>query len=96
MQFYTIVNAQKESKMWPPSAQQGIKKMRLYQKKKRTIKDIVKKEELNLPPHLPIRPLEMWNTLINIQTLSDRDLIAFFESTIKKFYITIKTINIII
>jgi hypothetical protein len=30
MQFHTIVNAWKESGMWPPSAKQGIKKMRSY------------------------------------------------------------------
>ena len=82
--------------MWPPSAQQGIKKMRSYQKKKRTIEDIVKEEELNLLLHLLIRPSKMQNTLINIQTLSDRDPIAFFKGTIKKFYITIKTVNIVI
>jgi hypothetical protein len=37
-----------------------------------------------------------YNTLINIRTLSNRDLIAFFEGTIKKFHITIKTVNVII
>jgi hypothetical protein len=58
MQFHTIVNAWKESGMWPPSAKQGIKKMHSYQKKKRTINDVVE-EELELLPYPPIRPLKM-------------------------------------
>ena len=70
--------------------------MRLYQKKKRTIEDIIKEEELDLPLYPPICPLKMWNTLINIRTLSDRDPTTFFEGTIKKFYITMKIVDVII
>jgi hypothetical protein len=94
MQFHTIVNAWKESGVWPPSAKQGIKKMRLYQKKKRTIDDI--KEELELLPHLPIRPPEMWNTIVDVRALEDRDPTTYSKGTIQKFYITMKSIDIVL
>ena len=53
MQYYTIINAFKESGMWPPSAKAGIKKMRLYQRQKRgaIIKDI---DNNNILPPLPL------------------------------------------
>jgi hypothetical protein len=48
MQYYIIVNAFKESGMWPVNIKAGIQKMRSYQKRKRTI-DEVEDEDLELP-----------------------------------------------
>jgi len=61
MQWYTIVNAFSNSGMWPFSLKAGLKKMRAYGKKKRSIHDVESNdpELLKLPPS---RPHELWNT----------------------------------
>jgi hypothetical protein len=58
MQHHTIVNSFSSSGMWPPSAKAGIKKMRSYQKKKRTIDD-VEDDNIELPTLPPTRPQEI-------------------------------------
>jgi hypothetical protein len=73
MQKHIIINAFTSSGMWPLSAKAGIKKMRLYRKKKRSI-DKVKAEEdvtlklLKLPPTCPS---EIWNTATTVQAFDD-------------------------
>jgi hypothetical protein len=48
----------------PPSAKAGIKKMRLYGRRKRSINEVEAEEDIifELPKLLPTRPLEIWNT----------------------------------
>jgi hypothetical protein len=72
MKYHTIVNSLRDSGIWPPSAKAGLKKMRSYQKKKRTI-DKVEQDHLELPALPPTRPPEIWNTAATIQALGDRD-----------------------
>jgi len=56
MQKYIIKNAFESSGIWPVSCKAGIKKIRSYGKKKRSIKEVEVKESLDLPPLLPTRP----------------------------------------
>jgi hypothetical protein len=61
MQKHTIVNAFTSFGMWPLSAKAGIKKMRLYRRKKRSIDEVEAEEDvtLELPKLPPTRPLEI-------------------------------------
>jgi hypothetical protein len=45
--------------MWPPSAKAGIKKMRSYGKKKRSIDEAEEDDTLELPRLPPTRPSEI-------------------------------------
>jgi hypothetical protein len=72
MQYHTIINAFKDLGMWPVSEKQGIKKMRGYGRKKRSI-DEVADDTAELPPHPPTRPSEVWTTAAAVQALADRD-----------------------
>jgi hypothetical protein len=56
MQKYIIKNAFESSSIWPVSYKARIKKMWLYEKKKRLIKEVEVEESLDLPPLLPTRP----------------------------------------
>ena len=56
IQKYIIKNTFESSSIWPVSYKARIKKIRLYKKKKRLIKEVKVKESLNLPPLLPIYP----------------------------------------
>ena len=94
MQYYTIINAFKESGMWPPSAKAGIKKMRSYQRRKRgaIIEDI--DNDNTLPPLPPTRPEEVWNTAATIRALGDRNPTQFSDPSIELFYKTMKAVDI--
>ena len=72
MQYHTIVNAFKDSGMWPVSSKNGINKMLSYQKRKRTIDDI-DGDNLDLPRLPPAGPTDIRNTAATVQELGDRD-----------------------
>jgi hypothetical protein len=91
MQKHTIVNSFKDSGMWPPSTKAGIKKMRTYQKKKRTINEV---EDDDLPALPPVRPEEMWTTAATIRALGDRDPTQFSEPSIQLFHSTMKSVDV--
>jgi hypothetical protein len=61
IQKHTIINAFSSSGMWPLSTKAGIKKMRSYDKKKRTNDEVEAEEDaaLELPKLPPTRPLEI-------------------------------------
>ena len=84
MQKHTIVNAFTSSGMWPPSAIAGIKKMRSYGRKKRSIDKVEAEEDvtLELPKLPPTRPLEIWNTAATVRALDDRDPTKFSDNTV--------------
>jgi hypothetical protein len=52
--------------MWPPSAKAGLKKMRAYKKKKRSIDEVTEEGELELPALPPTGPPEIWNIITTI------------------------------
>jgi hypothetical protein len=93
MKYYTIINSFKDSGMWPPSAKAGIKKMRSYQKKKRTI-DKVEEDDLELLALPPTRPIDIWNTAATVQALGDRDHTQFSDNSIQVFYNTMKSVDV--
>ena len=70
--------------MWPLSATAGIKKIRLYRRKKRLIDKVEAEEDvtLELPKLPPTRPLEMWNTAATVRALNDRDPTKFSDNTV--------------
>ena len=82
MQYHTIVNAFSFSGIWLPSAKAGIKKMRSYQKKKRTIGEVEDDETLDLPALPPTCSEDIWNTAATIRALGDRDPTQFSEPSI--------------
>lgn len=79
--------------MWPLSAKAGIKKMRSYQKKKRTI-DEVEEDDLELPALPPTRPIDIWNTAATVRALRDRDPTQFSDNSIQVFYNTMKSVDV--
>jgi hypothetical protein len=68
----TIVGAFEEAGMWPHSEKAGIKKMRAYQRRKRTANDIAD-DNLDLPTLPPTRTEEMWEVATTLRELGDRD-----------------------
>jgi hypothetical protein len=52
--------------MWLLSAKAGLKKMRVYKKKKCLINEVTKEGELELPALPPTRPPKIWNTITTI------------------------------
>ena len=93
MKYHTIIDSFKDSGMWPPSAKAGIKKMRSYQKKKRTI-DEVEEDDLELPALPPTRPTEIWNTAATIRALGDRDPTQFSDNSVQVFHYTMKSVDV--
>jgi hypothetical protein len=96
MKYHIIVNAFKQSGIWPPSAKAGLKKMRAYKKKKRSINEVTEEGELELPALPPTGPPEIWNTITTIQALGDRDPTQFSEGSVQTFHSTLKTVDIIL
>ena len=94
MQHHTIVNAFSSSGMWPLSAKAGIKKMRSYQKKKRTIDDVEDDETLDLPALPPTRPEEIWNTAATVRALGDRDPTQFSEPSVQLYHTTMHSVDV--
>ena len=94
MQRHTIINAFTSSGMWPPSAKAGIKKMRSYGKKKRSIDEVEEDDTLELPRLPPTRPLEIWNTAATIRALDDRDPTLYSDNTIQVFHDTMKKVDV--
>jgi hypothetical protein len=70
--------------MWPLSAKAGIKKMRSYRRKKRSIDEVEAEEDvtLMLPKLPPTRPLEIWNTAATVRALDDWDPAKFSDNTV--------------
>jgi hypothetical protein len=93
MKYHIIINSFKDSGMWPLSAKAGIKKMRSYQKKKRTI-DEVEEDDLELPALPPTRPIDIWNTAATVRALGDRDPTQFSDNSIQVFYNTMKSVDV--
>jgi len=97
MKYHTIINAFKESGMWPLSAKAGIKKIRSYSKRKRLIEDVdgeADEEQLDLPALLPTRPVEIWMTAANIRALADRDPTMFSDPSIQLFKTTLQSVDL--
>lgn len=94
MQRHTIINAFTSSGMWPPSAKAGIKKMRSYGKKKRSIDEVEEDDTLKLPRLPPTRPSEIWNTAATVRALDDRDPTLYSDNTIQVFHDTMKKVDI--
>jgi hypothetical protein len=93
MKYHTIVNSFRDSGIWPPSAKARLKKMRSYQKKKRTI-DEVEQDDLELLALPLTRPPEIWNTAATVRALGDRDPTQFSEPSVQVFHITMKSVDI--
>jgi len=72
MQKHTILNSFKESGMWPVSLKAALKKMRSYQKRKRSVTE-VESEDFELPALPPSRPEDLWTTAATVQSLCTRD-----------------------
>ena len=95
MQKHTIMNAFKNSGMWPVSSKAGLKKMRAYKKKKkRTIDDVEEDGDLDLPPLPPSRPEDLWNTSAKVRVLADRDPTLFSDPSVQLFRSTMKAVDI--
>jgi hypothetical protein len=94
MQKYTIKNAFESSGIWPVSCKAGIKKMRSYGKKKRSIEEVEVEESLDLPPLLPTRPDEVWNTAVTLRALVDRDPTTFSENSKETWIVIVKKVDI--
>ena len=91
MQHRIIVNAFKDSGIWPESPSNGIKKMRSYQKRREAIDKEEKLDLLLLPPS---RPLDLWTTAITIQRFGNRDPTLFSDSLIELFKHTMNTAGV--
>jgi hypothetical protein len=94
MQKYIIKNAFESSSIWPISYKARIKKMRLYGKKKRLIKEIKEEESLDLPSLLPTRPNKVWNIAVILRALADRDSTTFSENSKETWIAIVKKVNI--
>jgi hypothetical protein len=79
--------------MWPISYKAGIKKVRSYNKKKRSINE-VNKEDSELSPLPPSYPLDIWDTTARVCEFGDRDPTKFSDNSCSIFKKTIKNINI--
>ena len=93
MQKNTITNAFRISGMWPVSCKAGIKKMRSYGKKKRSIDEVEANDTLDLPPLPPTRPEEIWTTAATVRSLADRDPTKFSDRTIQVWQITMAKVD---
>jgi hypothetical protein len=82
--------------MWLPSAKAGLKKIRAYKKKKRSINKVTEEGELELPALPPTGPPKIWNTITTIRALGDRDPTQFSEGGVQTFYSTLKIVDIIL
>jgi hypothetical protein len=94
MQKYIIKNAFKSSGIWPINYKARIKKMQLYGKKKRLIKEIKAEDSLDLSPLLPICPNKVWNIALTLYILADYNPIKFSDNSKETWKITIKKVNI--
>jgi hypothetical protein len=94
MQKYIIKNAFESSGIWPVNYKAGIKKMRSYGKKKRSIEEVEAEDSLDLPPLLPTRPDEVWNTASTLRALADRDPMKFSDNSKETWKITVKKVNV--
>jgi hypothetical protein len=92
MQRHTIVNAFKDSGVYPTSAKAGITKMRMYNKAKRSITEV--DDELDLPRLPPIQPEEIWTTAATVRSLADRDPTQFSDNSKQVFSSTMKAVDI--
>jgi hypothetical protein len=92
MKYHTIRNAFQESGIWPPSAKQGIKKMRVYQKKNPI--DTQEDDELELPKLPPQYALDIYTTAATVREFADRDPTQFSDPSIKRFRRTMKDVNV--
>lgn len=93
MQKHTIVNAFASSGMWPVSAKAGIKKMRSYGKRKRSIEEVEADDTLELPALPPTRPQEIWNTAATVRALGDRDPTKFSDGSVQLYHKTMKAVD---
>jgi hypothetical protein len=68
--------------------------MRLYEKKKRLIKEIKIKESLDLSPLLPTRPNKVWNIATILRALADYNPTIFSENSKETWVVIVKKVNI--
>ena len=95
MRKHTIVNAFTTSRMYPPSAKAGIKKMRSYRRKKRSIDEVeAENNTLELPKLLPTRPSDIWNTAATVRALDNWDSIKYSDGTVQTFHKTMKDVDL--
>ena len=81
--------------MWPINYKASIKKVRSYNKKKRSI-DEVKEEnnEVKLPTLPLLRPLDIWDIASKVRKLGSRDPTKFSDNSRLIFKETMKAIDI--
>jgi len=96
MQKHTIKNAFKALGMWPIAYKTVVKKIRVYRKKKRSINEMAAKgkDELDLPPLLPIRSGEIWTLTTTLRELNDRDPTKFLDNSIIRWHTTVSKVDV--
>lgn len=67
--------------------------MRLYNKRKRTIHD-VDDEDLQLPALPPTRPEDIWDTVVTVRALGDRDPTLFSDNSQDLYHRTMKAVDV--
>jgi hypothetical protein len=81
--------------MWPASYKAGIKKVRSYNKKKRSIDEVEEENDgVELPTLPPLRPSDVWDTASKVRELSSRDPMQFSDNSCSIFKETMKAVDI--
>lgn len=94
MQPHTIINAFKNSGMWPISAKAGIKKMRAYGKRQVSEEEKQAEDALELPQHAPPPASELWQISSSIREFAERDPTQFSSPSAKRFKSTMTNTDI--
>jgi hypothetical protein len=81
--------------MWPASYKAGIKKVRSYNKKKRSIDEVEEENDgVELPTLPPLRPSDVWDTASKVRELGSRDPTQFSDNSRSIFKETMKAVDI--
>lgn len=92
MQFHTIVNAFKESGMWPVNMRKGLQKMRGYNKRTRTEEEAELESTMDELPTHGMSPL--WKISTAIREFEDRDPRQFSSPSAKRFKNTMQDTDV--
>ncbi|RKF83576.1 hypothetical protein GcM1_157002 [Golovinomyces cichoracearum] len=96
MKIYMIKGAFQGSRKWSLPLKTGLKKIRSYGRKKRTLEESLDEEtQPDLPLLPPNRPSDLWNT-VNIQSFNGRDLTQFSDNAkeISKKKMVVTAVNL--
>jgi hypothetical protein len=75
--------------MWPVSVKEGLKRMRVYNNKRKRTSNKLEDEDNSHQPELPMlkrQATELWDTLAVVQMLDDRDPTKFSDYSISLFH----------